>query len=196
VNAPSRSWLTLGLLASLAATGCLDHDLPEDAQGVGSADTFIALPRDFCDFREWMAFPLRDIDMHAGVTGPLVVYLKDLPPMGAEAFPVGTMIVKTVELGDPKEWEIHAMVKRGGTFNSRGAIGWEFFDLGIDDDCTPVIHWRGEKAPRDHGYKSLPGLKSDDASNMDPDCNSCHGRMDARENDAVLSEPLRLKDLS
>jgi len=194
---PGSGFAAVGLLCALAAGGCLDHELPEDADSAGSADTFIALPRDFCDFREWMPFPLREIDMHAGVTGPLVVYLKELPPEGAVEFPVGTMIVKTVELGDPKEWEVHAMVKRGGTFNSRGAIGWEFFDLGIDDDCTPDIHWRGEKAPRDHGYKSLPGLMSDDASNMmDADCNSCHGQMDARENDAVLSEPLQLKDLS
>jgi hypothetical protein len=187
----------MGLLAVLGSSGCLDNQLPEEADSAGSADTFIALPRDFCDFREWMPFPLREVDMHAGVTGPLVVYLKELPPQGAVEFPVGTMIVKTVELGEPKEWEVHAMVKRGGTFNSRGAIGWEFFDLGIDDDCTPTIHWRGEKAPRDHGYKSLPGLMSDGASNMmDPDCNSCHGQMDARENDAVLSQPLQLKDLS
>jgi len=189
--------MALGMLCVLAAGGCLDNDLPENAESGGSADTFIALPRDFCDFREWMPFRLRDVDMHAGATGPLVVYLKELPPMGAVEFPVGTMIVKTVEIGDPKEWEVHAMVKRGGMFNSRGAIGWEFFDLGIDDDCTPAIHWRGEKAPRDHGYKSLPGLMSDDASTMmDADCNSCHGKADARENDAVLSAPLQLKDLS
>lgn len=184
----------LASLCALALGGCLDHELPPDAEPDGD-DSFIALPRDFCDFRSWMPFELRDVQMHAGVTGKLMVYLKQLPPQGATEFPVGTMVVKTVEVGDESAWEVHAMVKRGGSFNSRGALGWEYFDLGIDDDCTPRVHWRGERAPRDHGYKSLPGLEQPDAG-PDPDCNSCHAAPAARDNDAILSRPLGLGDLS
>lgn len=184
----------LALGCALALCGCLDHQLEEGAEQ-GSGDTFIALPRDFCDFRTWMPFELRDVDMHAGVTGKLMVYLKQLPPAGAAEFPVGTMVVKTVEVGDEAAWEVHAMVKRGGTFNGRGALGWEYFDLGLDGDCTPRVHWRGERAPRDHGYKSLPGLEEQDMG-PDADCNSCHATEAARDNDAILSRPLRLDDLS
>jgi hypothetical protein len=128
--------------------------------------------------------------------GPVVVYLKQLPPLDATSFPVGAMLVKTVEIGQPSTWEVHGMIKRGGSFNARGALGWEFLDLSVDEDCTPRINWRGDRPPRDHGYKSLPGLEPEGEMMMDADCNSCHGTPAARENDGVLSKPLRLGDLS
>lgn len=188
-----RSQLVLAALSALVLCGCLDNELPPDA-ALGDDDAFIAVPRDFCGFRDWMAFELRDVTMHAGVSGKVVVYLKQLPPTGATSFPVGSMVVKTVEAGEQSGWEVHAMVKRGAGFNARGALGWEYFDLGLDDDCTPTVHWRGDHAPRDHGYKSLPGLEQETGATVD--CNSCHGAAGARENDAILSKPLRLGDLS
>lgn len=183
-----RRTRSLWLCALLALAGCLDHDLPEDARS--EPDVFIALQRDFRDFRDWMQFPLRTAVMHAGVSGPVVAYLNELPPEDADAFPTGTIFVKTVEIGPATEWTVHAMVKRGGGFNAQGALDWEYFDLAINDDDIPVIMWRGEKPPSDHGYESLLGGGADPTTEVD--CNSCHTGSDE---DAVLSEPLALDEL-
>ena len=53
---------------------------------------------------------------------------------------------------------MHARVKRGGGFNPRGAIDWEWFDLRINASDEALMMWRGEKPPANHGYESLPGL--------------------------------------
>jgi hypothetical protein len=176
------------VLAVLLLGGCLDHELAEDSDG--GRGVFIALQRDFRDFRDWMEFPLRTAVMHAGRSGSVVAYLNELPRADADEFPVGTIIVKTVEMGPATEWTVHAMVKRGGGFNAQGALGWEYFDLAINDEDIPVIMWRGEKPPSDHGYENLLGGSSDPA--LEVECNSCHVGNDA---DAILSEPLALDEL-
>src|SRR5678816_722926 len=56
----------------------------------------------------------------------------------ASAYPTGTMIVKAFL----PSWELFAMAKRGGGFNAKGALGWEFFRLKLVND-TPVIVSRG-----------------------------------------------------
>jgi hypothetical protein len=173
---------------ALLLCGCLDHELP--AAGAGERDVFIALQRDFRDFRDWMQFPLRTAVMHAGVSGPVFAYLNELPPADATVFPVGTIFVKTVEIGPATEWTVHAMVKRGGGFNAQGALDFEYFDLAINDDDIPVIMWRGEKPPTDHGYENLLGGGADPT--LEADCNGCHTGSDR---DAVLSAPLALDEL-
>jgi len=152
---------------------------------------FIALQRDLRDFRDWTFFELREVEMHAGISGPVVVYINRIPEAGSDAFPVGTIVVKTVEIGDPTNWVVHAMVKRGGMFNDQGAFGWEYFDLAINADGVPVILWRGEEPPSGHGYESLPGLTREPTAEVD--CNSCHAAAD--DNDSLLSEPLDLAEL-
>jgi hypothetical protein len=128
-----------------------------------------------------------DARSHAAATGPVNVYLNDLPPADATRFPVGTLIVKTVEAGAPSKWTIHAMSKRGGDFTARGALGWEFFELKIDEDDVPVIVWRGEKPADGQKYKDLTG-----DGMTEKDCNDCH---QSSKNDAVLAPELDLSTL-
>lgn len=177
------------LAGALLLTGCLDHELPEQDSS-DNRDVFIALQRDFRDFRDWMQFELRTAVMHAGVSGPVFAYLNELPPVDASEFPVGTIFVKTVQIGPATEWTVHAMVKRGGGFNAQGALGWEYVDLAINEDDTPVIMWRGEKPPTDHGYENLLGGGADPA--LEVDCNGCHTGSDE---DAILSDALALDEL-
>lgn len=187
---PSAALLSLATLIGSLLPGCLDHELPPGDDGE-APQVFIALQRDFADFRDWQAYDVESFQ-HEGVEGEVVVYLNRLPPRDAEEFPVGTILVKTVEMGDPEQWAVHAMVKRGGDFNASGALGWEYFDLGINDEDTPVILWRGFEPPGEGGYTVVPGLDRDET--VEADCNGCHGA--ETENDHVLSELLRLSELS
>jgi hypothetical protein len=180
----ARTRAALACIALLFG-GCLDNKLPPD-EAMGTSHAFLALDRDFADFRDWMPFEL-DAKSHAAAKGPVVVYLNDLPPADATQFPVGTLIVKTVEAGAPSTWTIHAMSKRGGDFNARGALGWEFFELKIDKDDIPVIVWRGEKPADGHKYKDLTG-----DNKTEQDCNDCH---QSSKNDAVLAPELDLSTL-
>jgi len=189
-----RGWC-LGLAwIGLTSSACLDHELPpeEDASGgfdedgnAGGVASFVPFARDFEAFESWMSFEVRTGE-HAGVIGTVRVYINALPPSGSREFPVGTIIVKTVEVGDKTTWSIHSMVKRGGGFNAQGALDWEFYDLRFNEDEIPVILWRGADPPAGHGYETLPGL----ATGTEAPCNSCH--LSAR-NDAVLSESLQLE---
>jgi hypothetical protein len=75
------------------------------------------------------------------------------------------MIIKTLERGPESEWEVHAMVKRGGGYNLDGALGWEWFDLAIDPEAGPFIVWRGEGSAADPGgYVTVEAMG----------CNGCH----------------------
>jgi hypothetical protein len=172
-------------IALVAAAGCLDDEL-DPAQATPSAGTFIALERDFQSFLGWTRVEVGQLEISGGhAAGPRFAYVKGIP--SGASFPVGTMIVKTTEVGDPSAWTIHARAKRGGGFNPQGAIGWEWFDLRIAASSAVTILWRGAQPPKDHGYESLPGLGVTSA--MDGDCNSCHGS--AQLGDYILSPPLR-----
>lgn len=151
---------------------CLDHDpIPG-----GGAETFIALQSDFASFRSWEALPVATADTgHSD--GERIVYLNEPPT--AVPFPVGTILVKTIDGLD-----IHAMAKRGGDFNADGAAGWEWFELVLVDD-VPVIKWRGETAPEGETYGQLPGQTGDTGDTINGDCNVCHGA--AASNDYVMS---------
>jgi hypothetical protein len=184
IRIASRRTGALACIA-LALCGCLDNKLPPDADA-GTSHAFLALDRDFSDFREWMVFML-DAKSHAAANGPVNVYLNRLPPPGATEFPVGTLIVKTVEAGAPSAWTIHAMSKHGANFNARGALDWEFFELKINQDDEPVILWRGTKPADGHKYKDLSG-----STTTEKDCNDCHT---SSKNDAVLTPELDLSTL-
>jgi len=184
---PRRARDCTALVVALTLGACLDHELPPD-EGAADREVFIALQRDFADFLDWPAFELATVE-HGGASGEVVVYLDRIPPSGAEEWPVGTMLVKTVEVGAPTSWVIHAMVKRGGDFNAHAALGWEYFELAINDEGTPVLLWRGEEPPGEGSYLPTPGLGAE--TTMEADCNACHAA--SSENDHVLSEPLRLE---
>jgi hypothetical protein len=177
---------TLAVMAigMLAAPGCLDDTLDPDQASPGS--TFIALTRDFQPFRGWTRTQVGEATIVGGhPAGPRFTYINDPPSDGR--FPVGTMIVKTVELGEASTWTIHARAKRGGTFNAQQAIGWEWFELRIDPAGQVGFLWRGEKPPKDHGYESLPGLGV--TGSTETDCNTCH--VQAAQSEYILAPALR-----
>src|SRR6266545_7567069 len=60
-------------------------------------DTFIALQRDFASFQTWKHFTVGDAPLAGHPPGPRVAYLNHKPPAGSREYPVGTIIVKTVE---------------------------------------------------------------------------------------------------
>ena len=169
----------------LATSGCLDDEL-DPSMGSATNDVFIALQRDFQTFRSWTRIQVGEAEVVGGhPAGPRFAYLSRAPVDGA--FPVGTIIVKTTEVGEPATWKIHARVKRGGGFNARGAIDWEWFDLRINASDEALLMWRGERPPANHGYESLPGLGA--TTSMDGDCNSCHAA--ARDSDFILAPAVR-----
>lgn len=180
--APTFAWVVALVVAS-ASLACLDHDLV-DAEA--SEAPFIALQRDFASFRDWTVLDL-GVRTHAGVEGPTRVYCNRIPPPGLSHFPNGTIIVKSLESGEPSSWPVHAMVKRGGGFNAQGAFEWEFFDLQLSAAGVPVIVWRGEGPPSGHGYGSTPG--AGEVAEEIEDCSGCHK---SETNDAVLTEDLDL----
>ncbi|HKP62389.1 MAG TPA: hypothetical protein VJV78_36900 [Polyangiales bacterium] len=187
----ASTWSLSALLLLLVA-GCLDHELaPEDREVSGSAaGVVIAQQHDFADFEDWIAFETKVDGEHGGAKGKITEYLSELPEPDSQSFPIGTKIAKTVETEAGLAPEIHAMVKRGGNFNPRGALDWEFFELQKNAKGTPVIIWRGTKPPNGEKYKNL---LNPDANMMEADCNGCHTEA---QNDAVLSDALNLSALS
>lgn len=158
----------------LLLLACLDHSPVPGGEG----ETFIALQSDFATFRSWPSQGVATADT-GHVTGDRVVYLNAEPEAGVTSFPVGTILVKTIQ------WEggedVHAMAKRGGGFNPDGAVGWEWFELVSAEDGTPVIKWRGASPPEGESYGSLPGGSTDTADTITGDCNQCHGALAAND---------------
>jgi hypothetical protein len=81
---------------------------------------------------------------------------------------VGTIIVKEIINDDPTQNDMVARVKRGGTYNARGASGWEWFELRSTSDGVAGILWRGVGPPAGESY----------LGNVDGGCNACHGGAD------------------
>jgi hypothetical protein len=153
--------MMLRALVLFSVAGCA---MEEAAPPV--TEPFIVLDRDLAGFRGWMVF---DLDVsplvpHDTLAAPRRIYSNVVPPPPTEPFPVGAILVKTVEEATYAEWSVHAMVKRGGGFNAQGAVGWEFFDVHMTDDAVPVISWRGIGDTTDPcGYHDMMS------------CNACHG---------------------
>ena len=164
----------LGITA--LASACGGGGAEEGAQG----DTFLAFPSTFQSFRSWEAFALtgQEIPNSPHTSGPRTVYLKARPAHGATEFPVGTVIVKEFAA----DGKIFAMVKRGGSYNTTGAKGWEWFELTTPSDTAVTIAWRGVGPPAGEKYGGDPN----------GGCNGCHGG--ARTNDFVQTAPLTLSN--
>jgi hypothetical protein len=147
-------------------------------------DTFLAFNPAFAPFRTWTSFhsdgPVDDGTFSADVLGPRTQYINTPPAHGATEFPVGTIIVESRENASHK---IFAGVKRGGGFNSTGALDWEWFELTEDPTVTPAVQiaWRGFGPPSGEMYGGDPN----------GGCNSCHMKCGAT-NDYVCSAKLQL----
>lgn len=159
------------LFALLVACGS-----PEEAPS-GPRDPFVAMQSDFDGFRGWTRYELPDIGLQHGHArgAPSHLYVNLAPeavPPFAEPLPLGTVLLKTVERSEADGgWEIHAMVKRGGDFNARGAVGWEYLDLELTAGGAPAIVWRGE------GSASNPGGYGRRLDGTPIACNDCHAMM-------------------
>jgi len=156
----------LGVAAVLCG-GCIAA-VEEPAEPVEAP--FVATEDDFAGFSEWPTWELPDTGLRSGHrpgVGHLHVRRTDPVPF-AEPLPVGTILVKTVEDGEPADWEIHAMVKRGGDYNVEGSHGWEWLDLRIGPDGAPRVFWRGPGTPAN------PGTYGPDTTGRPLGCNDCH----------------------
>lgn len=163
------------------------------------AGQFVPLQKDFAQFRSWTRFDLglgidparadgggaivadggsADAAVHVGL--PRVIYLNMVPPSGSTSFPVGTILVKTTGDGTATPGETFAMAKRGGSYNAKGAAGWEWFELADATDGTPLILWRGIVPPAGEGYAGIVGGV----------CNECHAAF--APNDFVGSDVVSL----
>jgi hypothetical protein len=148
------------LASSLAGALCLFGCGPAPASADADAGTFIAVTGDFAGFQSWPSF---DGGSQPGdsfnVTAQRTLYINHLPPAGAAAFPVGTIIVKTTE-----GYQTFAMVKRGDGFNASGANDWEWFEISSVGGGNPIVVWRGISPPATETYA---GMTSES-------CNACH----------------------
>jgi hypothetical protein len=161
------------VLVALSLCACLDNKLADDATQTSSV--FIAQRRDFADYSTWMTFEREVPNGHGGVAGTTTVYLNELPSMDARQFPIGTILVKTMQAADSGATNIHAMVKRGAGFNPKGTLGWEFFELALaKKDGQAFWLWRGEKPPSGDQYQVLLGQAQMDPRDAETDCNGCH----------------------
>lgn len=203
MRAVSRSWLVAAALLPAgvaAACGNCDTEITGDGGCSGpsclpdatpdafikplpdGSDEFIAFGSDFDGFCNWNRFRIGDNAELVGVhlAGPRTVFINHLPPAGSTSFPIGTIIVKTVEVGPMDQWQVFGMVKRGASFNLPGALDWEWFGLQVFPDCATKVEWRGIGPPADAGYGG--------ASNST--CNFCHRQ--AIGNDFVQTPALFL----
>jgi hypothetical protein len=167
------------LFLSVAAAGC------EEAP-VGP--TFIAQQSDFADFQSWPRYSFGDTTVAGLPTGPRFGYLKQKAPPGATAYPVGSMIVKSVEVdATPQDWELFGMVKRGGGYNSAGALDWEYFTLRLSIGGVPVIFSRGFNPIDLDSVDGGAGHGYGDTSGTGITCNRCHGAAGTERFDHILS---------
>jgi hypothetical protein len=166
------------------------ENAPFDAGWDAGPPSFVAFARDFAGFRSWERHAVRGAMVPIGAApGPTFVYVNRRAPAGAHRWPVGTILIKTIETGAPHEWTIHAMVKRGVPYNARGAIGWEFFELRLPENGgDPVVVWRGPGPPTGHGYAAIGRDAGSDPIPLV--CNDCHAA--AWQSDGVLTPSLAL----
>jgi hypothetical protein len=167
-----------------------DTDTSSSVTVSDAGASFLAFAPDFEDFRRWERIPVEGAMLPVGAApGPTAIYVNRRAPPGARRWPVGTILVKSIENGPPSQWVVHAMVKRGVPFNRDGAIGWEFFELAFDDDASPPrIVWRGAGPPSGHGYAAMGRDAGPDPVPLV--CNDCHAA--AWQDDGALTPALAL----
>jgi hypothetical protein len=173
-------------MVGVAMLGC--PFLPDHEQERGANGTFIAQANDFRGYDQWQHVVVATTpDATGHNAAPRTVYVSALPGPGQSVWPVGTMLVKTgsgLEAQGQTGNQVHAMVKRGGTYNSDGAVGWEWFEL-EGEPSTAQIQWRGESPPSGESYGCLVA----DCGTSTLVCNDCHGD---GTSDHVLSAALQL----
>jgi hypothetical protein len=168
-------------------TACVADPAPPE--GWAPAPKLFATETDFASFRAWERIPLESPTLPLqAMPGPAFTYVNRRPEPGSRRYPIGTILVKTVEPSDdPRDWTVHAMVKRSERFNPEGSVGWEFFGLQLDEHGAPTILWRSDGYNDGHAYGSSTML-------LDPDrelsCNDCHALH--WQDDAVLTPALSL----
>ena len=159
MNSPTQTravWarFALGALAAFGGVACLDDKGAEVSDGGQRQPiAFFAQTEDFLGYENWTSF--NEDDKHGDGSGTTTVYLKKMPPPGATSFPLGTIVVKTMQATDGSMFTIHAMAKRGNGFNSAGARGWEFFELALTKTGIPFYLWRGENPPTGEQYRAI-----------------------------------------
>jgi len=177
-------------LALLVESAC--HTPAERARPAG--EPFIALERDFQGFQSWTKVRLEGRPASGSVhaADDAHEFINRLPPAGSRAFPVGTIVVKTMKSAKaPADagastgggTDIFAMVKRGAGYNEKGTPGWEWFELRPRADQSLGIVWRGVNPPDGEGYgREVKG-----------GCNGCH--QEAIANDYVQARALTLAEI-
>lgn len=181
----ARKWLpllcgSLCVLVACTSPPAIDYD---------AAPKLVATDETFASFRTWERLPLEEPTLPVeAIPGPAFVYASRRPEPGSRRFPVGTVLVKTVEPSDdPRDWTVHAMVKRSDRFNPGGSVGWEFFGLQLDAEGTPRILWRNDGHGAAHAYGTGRLATPHDG---DLSCNDCHALH--WQTDAVLTPSLSL----
>jgi hypothetical protein len=177
--------------ACALACGCEARDLATSDAGAGaggavdSAGAFVAEASDFDAFRSWPEVALGMGPNPADPPGPRFGFVKNPPSSGV--YPVGSIVVKAIERTPvAQDWDVLAMVKRGGWFNPSGARDWEYFLLRVGADEHVAILSRGivlEDATPDGGasYGSTGAIF----------CDGCHAARGAEAHDYILSPALQ-----
>jgi hypothetical protein len=178
MRAMRTAWLLLVTLVACEGHGAAPAPPPPPPPGPG--DTFLAFASTFQGFRTWPSF--HSDGPPAGsypedVLGPRTQYINRRPAHGLKTFPVGTVIVEARESGARK---IFAAVKRGGGYNARGALDWEWFELNEAADGDVSLAWRGLGPPAGQTY-GHGGAST---------CNECHANCPV--NDSICSAQLEL----
>jgi len=197
----ARAGLALGAMALIvvalaALTRVGETEVREevfaDVGPLAEGASYLAFARDFEGYRSWERHWVEGAMIPTGATpGPTYIYLNHRPPAGTRSWPVGTILVKEIQSGDPEDWVVHAMVKRGVPYNAHGAAGWEFFELDVAPDGVTDVVWRGQSPPSGHGYGAVGRDAGIDASTLT--CNDCHAAN--WQNDSVLTPALSLLPL-
>lgn len=162
------------ILTTCVLTACGGRPL-DDAGKSDAGPPFVATQGDFTGFTSWESF---DGGTNARDTldgGQRTIYLNHRPPHGSEAFPLGTIIVKTTDGA-----QTFAMAKRGGGFNPV-AGDWEWFELSPSPDGTAQIIWRGTGPPSAQTYGDTTAIA----------CDVCHYQ-EGYQNDDVAGGALLL----
>jgi hypothetical protein len=175
---PVWAGFALWALAAFGGVACLDDKLAKMPDG-GPPRAFIAQDEDFTPYADWTSF--NEDDKHGDGSGTTTVYLNKLPPKGATSFPVGTIVVKTMQATDGSMFSIHAMAKRGNGFNAAGARGWEFFELALNPKGVIFYLWRGENPPTGEQYRAILSKNNVVASTPELKCNDCHKGLSFRD---------------
>ena len=155
-----RSPISLMLLSAVALSAACGGASQSSAPDAGAA-VFVAVQGDFAGYRQWTAFDGGQSANDGIVIEPAqrTIYMNKLPPHDSTDYPVGTIIVK-----DTENANTFAMAKRGGDFNSAGAVDWEFFELVTDSSNNTSINWRGTAPPVGETYGNTTSTS----------CNGCH----------------------